>query len=119
MPHRALLVLLLSACTAKAPPSTSTDTFFLSDAAAARLSAPELIKSYAKESDAAALYTSSRQCPAENARGDSVFTGLLSLSPSDDRTRDYAMYWSGLLATCRTPELPPGIARRLPIRAMT
>jgi hypothetical protein len=102
MPLRVFLVLILSACSAKAPPSPRTHdaTLFLSDAAAARLSAPELIKTYAKEADAAALATSSRQCPAQNARGDSVFTGLLNLAPSQERTRDYAMYWSGLLATC-------------------
>lgn len=96
-----LLLLLLSACSAKTPPSNNDAALFLSDAAAARLSAPELITSYVKESDAAALYTSSRQCPAENPRTDSVFTGLLNLSPSQARTRDYAMYWSTLLGTCR------------------
>ena len=100
MPLRVFLILVLSACSAQAPPSTHDATLFLSDAAAARLSAPELIKTYAKESDAAALATSSRQCPTQNPRGDSVFTGLLSLTPSQERTRDYAMYWSGLLTTC-------------------
>jgi hypothetical protein len=93
--------LVLSACGPKAPPYTDDPRFFLTDEAAARLSVPELIHAYLTNYDVAALYASSRQCPGQNARGDSLLAGLLNLAPSHERTLDYALHWSGLLVTCR------------------
>ena len=100
------LLLILTACSASAPQHTPVDeTFFLSEAHAAQLPAPELIRRYVADYDPAALDFSSRGCPAQNARVDSLVTGLLNLPSGQERTRDFALYWSKLVPVCRDPRI--------------
>ena len=96
-----LFVLVLSACAGSIPAGAPSErAFFLTEADAARLSVRELLRRYAAEADPAALDLSTRQCPAENARVDSLVTGLLDLASARERARDYALYWSKLLPVC-------------------
>jgi hypothetical protein len=96
-----VFLLILSACSAKGPAHDPTDeTFFLSEARAAQLPAPELVRRYVTDYDPAALALSSRGCPAHSARVDSLVTGLLNLPTAQERTRDFALYWSKLIPTC-------------------
>jgi hypothetical protein len=72
----------------------------ITDAEAARLSASELLQMYAAADEGTALYLSGRSCPAQNARADSLLTGLLQLPPSGERTRDYSLSWQNLMSHC-------------------
>lgn len=72
----------------------------ISEAEAARLSAAELVRRYVVDEESSALYLSSRECPAQSARVDSLLTGLLTLPRLGSRTRDYAHAWQWLMAEC-------------------
>lgn len=101
-----VFLLILSACSASAPPQPVEDErFFLSEAVAAQMSVDELMRRYVADEDPAALYLSSHHCPAETTRADSLVTALLALPSTHERTRDYALYWSRILPLCRDPRI--------------
>jgi hypothetical protein len=102
---RCACVVFLAACGVTTPQRTSDPSVFLTDTAASRYSAPELIRRYVADREGAAVYLSSRECPSENARADSLLSALLSLPPSGERSVDYALSWSKLLLLCRDPRV--------------
>ena len=106
MAWRVVFLLSLTACSANRPPNAAIDeTLYLTEADAAELPAPELVRRYVSDYDPAALDLSSRGCPAQSARVDSLVTGLLSLPAAQGRTRDFALYWSKLVPACRDPRI--------------
>ncbi len=101
-----VFLLIFGACSANRPPHAAIDeTMFLTETGAAQLPAPELIRRYVADYDPAALDLSSRGCPAHSARVDSLVSGLLSLPIAQQRTRDFALYWSRLVPACRDPRI--------------
>jgi hypothetical protein len=72
----------------------------ITEAEAARFSVSELLQMYVVAEEGTALYLSGRNCPAQNARADSLLAGLLKLPPSGERARDYSLSWQNLMAHC-------------------